>query len=159
MPEIHFEEQESPDALRVPRGLLLGAALLMALVAGLALLARTTDAGALRVATAAPAEVVAMRELRFADRADGGVVVSDARTGETVHALAPGQTTFIRGAMRGLAFERRKRGIGAEVPFRLTRWRGGRLTLEDPATGSLLDLAAYGADNARAFAILLPLPT
>lgn len=152
MAEIHFEDDGAPP--RVPRAMLVAAALMIALAIGMAATARLTDTGSLRVATGARPETE--RELRFADRADGGVVVTDARTGETVRILEPGVSSFVRGAVRALAFDRRRDGIGAEAPFRLARWPGGRLTLEDPATGTVLDLAAYGPVNQAAFAELLP---
>jgi len=98
---------------------------------------------------------LASRDLLFADRADGGVTVSDARDGALVGILAPGEDGFVRGAMRGLVRERRIGGLGAETPFRVTGWSDGRLTLEDPATGTRLDLAAYGQTNAEAFARFL----
>ena len=154
MPEIHFDEK--PEALRVPRGMLLAAAALIVMAGGMAATARATGTGSVRIATAEPARALAVRELRFADRADGGIVVTDAATGAVVHQVEPNTNTFIRGAMRGLAYRRRAGGVGADAPFRLSRWPGGRLTLEDPATGALLDLAAFGPSNADAFAILLP---
>ena len=102
-----------------------------------------------------PGQALASRDLVFADRADGGVTVSDARDGALVGILAPGEDGFVRGAMRGLVRERRIGGLGAETPFRVTGWSDGRLTLEDPATGTRLDLAAYGQTNAEAFARFL----
>lgn len=152
MPDIHFEPDGPPP--RVPRAMLLAAAAMIVLAMAMALTARVTDRGSLRIATDAQPE--AARDLRFADRADGAVVVTDANTGEAVHVLQPGVNSFIRGAVRGLAFGRRRDGIGAEPPFRLARWPGGRLTLEDRATGTVLDLAAYGPANAEVFAQLLP---
>ena len=152
MPHIHIEDDGPPP--RVPRAMLLAAAAMIVLVAGMALAARVTGAGSVRIATGA--HPAAQRELRFADRADGAVVVTDARTGGTVHVLEPGDNSFVRGAMRGLAFVRRRDGIGPEHPFRLSRWPGERLTLEDPATGTVLDLAAYGTSNQAAFSELLP---
>ena len=154
MAEIRFEEEG--EAMRVPRPMLIAAAAMVALAVGMAATARLTDTGAVRIAQAAPARAEATRELRFADRADGGVVVTDAATGQTAFVLEPGVNSFIRGAVRALAFERRKDGVGAGVPFRLSRFPGGRLVLEDPATGTVLDLAAYGPENAGAFAVLLP---
>lgn len=151
-----IEFEEAPEAMRVPRPMLLAAAALVALAVGLAATARASDAGAVRIAAPAPAQTEAVRELRFADRADGGVRITDAATGRTVGTVEPGSNSFVRGAMRGLAFERHKRGVGPEAPVRLARWRGGRLTLEDPATGVVLELAAYGPDNREAFARLLP---
>jgi putative photosynthetic complex assembly protein len=100
-------------------------------------------------------QVSAQRDLRFADRTDGGVTVTDARTGQAIGELAPGEDGFIRGALRGLVRERRIGGLGPDTPFRLTGWSDGRVTLEDPATGTRLDLAAYGTTNAEAFARFL----
>ncbi len=154
MPEIRFEDEGPPP--RVPRAMLMAAAAMMVFAMGLALTARLTDAGTTRVAATLPAAPTTVRELRFADRADGAVVITDAATGETVHVVEPGVNSFIRGAVRGLAFGRQRRGVGAEMPFRLSRWPDGRLTLGDPATGSVLDLDAYGGGNRRAFASLLP---
>ena len=150
MAEIHIEQDGAPP--RVPKAMLLAAAAMVTLAMAMAATAKTTDTGALRIAEARPVDA---RDLRFADRADGAVVVTDAATGETVHVLQPGVNSFVRGALRGLAFDRKRSHVGAERPFRLALGRDGRLTLRDPATGVVLDLAAYGPDNERAFAELL----
>jgi putative photosynthetic complex assembly protein len=42
-----------------------------------------------------------------------------------------------------------------DTPFRLTDWTDGRLTLEDRSTGRSVELRAFGATNAAAFARLL----
>ncbi|MGG5811070.1 photosynthetic complex assembly protein PuhC [Falsiroseomonas sp. CW058] len=130
-----------------PRGMLLGAGLLVAATLALVTFGRLTpvDPGLSGV----PA--LQARELRFADRADGGVAVTDARDGSAVIVLAPGQDGFVRGAMRGLARDRRMSLHGAEAPFRLTRWADGRLTLEDMATGRMLEMTAFGRTNTEAF--------
>lgn len=99
---------------------------------------------------------VASRELRFLDRRDGAVVIRDARSGGIAKVIAPGgQTGFIRGVMRGLARDRRMRGLGEQAPFTLTAWRDGELSLRDTATGRSIELTAFGATNRRAFAELL----
>lgn len=96
------------------------------------------------------------RELRFEDRADGAVVVSDARDRRIIEVLPAREGKgFVRVAMRGLARERKRLGIGAEPPFRLNRWADGRLSLDDPETGRAVHLNAFGAANADAFAGLL----
>ena len=100
--------------------------------------------------------VVASRDLRFADRADGAVVVTDAQTEQTVDVLQ-GEQGFIRATMRGLARARHSDGIGAAAPFRLTAWSDGRLTLDDPTDGRHLELQAFGSLNVAAFARLLHL--
>jgi len=94
---------------------------------------------------------MAERSLIFADAPGGRVLVTDARSGATVAEIAPGEGGFVRGALRGLARDRTVAGIGREVPFRLVAWSDGRLTLEDPATGTKMEMAAYGQTNAEAF--------
>ncbi len=97
------------------------------------------------------AESIALRALRFEDRPDGGILVIDGKQGfvvETVH----GEQGFMRGALRGLARERLRRGLGSEQPFELIGRADGRLTLSDPATGARIDLESFGPDNAAVFA-------
>ena len=100
---------------------------------------------------------VASRDLRFLDRSDGAVLIEDARTGGTAAVIKPGEKTgFIRGVMRGLARERKLRGLGDAPPFNLTLWRDGELSLTDSATGRTIELTAFGTTNRAAFAALLP---
>ncbi len=134
-----------------PRGLLLGVALVLAGTLALATLGHDAPIDPGR----GGGRPVASRDLRFADRPDGAVVVTDLRTGREVLALAPGEQGFVRGAMRGLVRERRREAIGPDVPFRLSAWPDGRLTLQDTATGQMMELQAFGRTNAEAFARLL----
>jgi putative photosynthetic complex assembly protein len=135
----------------LPRGALLGAAALV----GLSLIGATISRlYGVSATPAPPAAVVEMRELRFDDRADGAVVVTDARTGE-VQVMAPGTNGFMRGVLRGLAQERLRQHEGGSTPFRLTHWSDGRLSLTDPVTGRNVYLEAFGPTNAGAFAALL----
>ena len=107
------------------------------------------------VRAAAGIAAVKSRDLRFVDRADGAVVISDIRGG-VAQIIAPGQQTgFIRGVMRGLARERRAHGIGDGPPFNVTLWRDGELSLTDSATGRAIELTAFGSTNRAAFAVLL----
>jgi putative photosynthetic complex assembly protein len=101
------------------------------------------------------ARPMATRDLRFADRADGAVTITDARTGATVETLAPGTEGFVRGGMRGLARERLRAGVGTDVAFRLSTWPDGRITLQDMGTGNTMELHAFGRTNAEAFLKLL----
>lgn len=101
--------------------------------------------------------LVASRNLRFIDRADGAVVIQDTDKGDNASVIAPGQQTgFIRGVMRGLARERRSRGIGNQPPFNLSLWRDGELSLTDSATGRSIELTAFGSSNRASFLALLP---
>jgi putative photosynthetic complex assembly protein len=100
---------------------------------------------------------LASRNLRFTDRGDGSVLIQDADNGDTASVIKPGQQTgFIRGVMRGLARERRMRGIGARPPFNLSLWRDGELSLTDSVTGRSIELTAFGLSNRAAFLALLP---
>lgn len=99
---------------------------------------------------------IATRDLRFEDRPDGAVAIVDARNGAVVALLPPGEGGFVRGALRGLARERRMHEAGgADVPFRVSVWEDGRLTLEDTATGRLVDLGAFGQTQVQTFARLV----
>jgi len=98
---------------------------------------------------------VATRDLRFEDRDDGGITVRDARTGAEVADLAPGTNGFVRATLRGLVRERRRDELGPAAPFRVTRWAEGRLTLEDTATGRVVDLLAFGQTQVETFQTLL----
>jgi putative photosynthetic complex assembly protein len=103
------------------------------------------------------AKVLVMRDLRFSDRVDGGVEVTDAANGAVVAELEPNSNNFVRALMRGLVRQRVREAQGPETPFRLTAYEDGDLTLEDPVTRRTVALAAFGPTNAEAFVKLLPL--
>lgn len=135
----------------LPRGALIALGALLAasfLAIGLARLAgistRQPDAAALSV-----------RELRFEDTADGAVAVIDARTALRIdhrHCAVGGEQGFLRGTLRGLARERKRRDLDAGPAFQLIARADGRLTLADPATGQRIDLESFGPTNAAVFA-------
>ncbi len=151
-----MSHDHTEDVPKVPLMMLGGLALLalvLAASASFGLVGRDAVPEASRLA--AGAQVVASRSLRFDDASDSGVVVFDATTGDQIERIAPGTGGFIRTAMRSMARERQRDGIGAEVPFRLTEWSDGSLSLSDPATGRSFELNAFGKDNRAAFAVLL----
>ncbi|MCE2970442.1 MAG: photosynthetic complex assembly protein PuhC [Burkholderiales bacterium] len=135
-----------------PRGALIGAAALIAASLLAVTAARITGAGRSTVQTA-PAAVE--RDLRFADRSDGGVDVLDAASGAPVALLAPGHDGFIRATLRSLARERHQLGFDDAKPFRMAITVDGHLMLTDTATGRQIDLGAFGTTNTAAFARLL----
>lgn len=136
----------------LPRSLLAGAGGLVALVLmGVAML-RAMGPG---IPNEPPEVTVAARQLYFRDASDGAVHVVDAATLHPVGTVAAGTNAFLRSTVRGLVRERKRRGIGAEIPFRLSAQADGRLLLDDSATGRRIDLAAFGASNAEVFASLL----
>jgi putative photosynthetic complex assembly protein len=135
-----------------PRGALVGAAALIALTVASAAVGRLAGLGSARMPESPTVE---SSDLRFADRSDGAVVISDARSGRIVEVIAPGTNGFLRSVMRGLARDRKRQELGTEPAFRLTRWADGRLSLDDEATGRRIDLGAFGPTNAAVFAGVL----
>lgn len=135
-----------------PRGALLGATGLVVLTLVAGGTARLTGIGVVRQPPVAAAE---SRELRFADRADGAVLVYDATDEKRVQVLESGTNGFVRGVMRGLARDRKRQDIDPEIAFRLFLGVDGRLAIEDPATGRRIDIDAFGPTNRDAFARLL----
>jgi putative photosynthetic complex assembly protein len=101
------------------------------------------------------AHVVAERSITVTDRPDGSVLVTDAATGGIVGALAVDGDAFARVTLRTLAERRGKAPALQHLPFELTAWSDGRLTLADPATGETIDLEPFGHTNAGRFAELL----
>ena len=135
-----------------PRAPLVGV-VAVALVALLAVaLVRITGVGTAKQPDAA---AVAVRDLRFEDRPDGGIDAYDVRDGRLVETVAPASNGFIRGTLRGLSRERKRQGVGPDEPFRLIARADGRLTLEDLATGRRVDLESFGPTNTGAFAKFL----
>lgn len=136
----------------VPRGALIGAALLIGVSIALAAGARLTGIGQTQLMQSPP---VASRSLHFKDRPDGAITVHEAGSGEEVARVEPETGGFIRGVMRGMARERKLRGVGAGPPFKLILTAENRFLLVDPATGREVHLEAFGPTNGRAFARLL----
>jgi putative photosynthetic complex assembly protein len=139
----------------VPRGPLLAVAAIVAASVLAVAAVRLTGVGASPLPAEPP---VAVRDFRFEDRPDGSIAVLDAIGGHSALHVEPGTNGFLRSTMRGLARERKRSGIAADIPFRLTAHADGRLTLEDPATGRRIDLGSFGPANSAVFARLMSSP-
>ena len=133
-----------------PRMPLLGAAALVVFALCVASYGRYAGLGLPTKPGAANVE----RNLRFADRADGAVIVSLADTGQVLDVMT-GQNGFLRGTLRGFARTRRADNIGSEPPLHLAGYPSGRLILTDPSTGRLVELEAFGSENEAVFVRLL----
>ena len=143
--------------IHVPRGALIAAGLLILVTIGAVAIFRIAG---LEPAAQIPDvdKTVAMRELRFADSANGGVLVYefvDGGTDRMIHEVPSGEGGFIRGILRSLARARRASGIGPEHPFVLKLQMNGTVLLEDPQTGQRIDLQAFGPTNIESFRALL----
>ena len=62
----------------------------------------------------------------------------------------------IRAVLGGLNYERVKQHIQADTVFTLTARANGRMTLDDPLTGTAINLGAFGAANRAVFLKFLP---
>lgn len=142
-----------PSKPRPVSPILLGIIAALVVAAGLVVATQVAQP----VSAHANVAVVAARDIRFADRADGGVEVTNAADGTVIAELKPESENFIRALMRGLVRQRVREGDGPQTPFRLTAWADGGLTLEDPDTHRSVELGAFGPTNAEAFVKLLPL--
>ena len=133
----------------------------LALVLGLVMLATLSLVAVVRYSGVdiryadSPSQQV--RLLRFADMDNGDIGVINAQDGSEL-ARFSGEQGFMRGALRAMARERKRRDIGPMVPFELHARTDGRLTLIDPATQMRLDLESFGPTNAGLFAQLLHEP-
>jgi putative photosynthetic complex assembly protein len=99
--------------------------------------------------------MVQSTELHFVDLPDGMISVIDAAAGQEITRLHSGEDGFMRSVMRGMVRERKAKGIGAEIPFQLSVWEDGLVSLIDPATHRRVELSAFGPDNVAAFTRLL----
>lgn len=144
--------QMTASHYRFPRLALIGAAFVLVFAVGFAAVSTWTGYGRVVMPERAPLISV---DLTFIDRADGGVGVFLADTGEGLAVIAPETGGFVRGVMRGLARERMLNSINSDPPFRLIRWASGTMSLDDPSTGRRVELDAFGPTNAGVFADLL----
>jgi putative photosynthetic complex assembly protein len=100
--------------------------------------------------TVQDAPVLWQRELVFSDTPDGQILVLDYSDSKEV-ARFKGEQGFLRGTLRALARERKRRGIGSQAPFRVIEHTDGRLTLLDPSTAQRIDLESFGPVNSAIF--------
>jgi putative photosynthetic complex assembly protein len=105
------------------------------------------DLSQVREPDAAPTQVLL---LRFEDRPDGSIAVIHYKTGREIDSVK-GEAGFVRGTLRGLAQERKRKGLDSGPPFELIYRADGRLTLSDTATGRMVDLESFGPINAGTF--------
>lgn len=155
MSASHHHDTQFPAGMLTAAAAMVGLTLVLTAGPSIGLLNPATSAQAQR--DAAHIAVAQSRDLNFLDRSDGSLAIVDARTGGETN--LSGEHGFIRGVLRGLARERRAKGIGSAPPFRLTLWANGRLSLTDTATQRTIELDSFGPDNRAAFAALLPRST
>lgn len=134
-----------------PKGVLYAAAGMIVCTLVLVAVAQTTGIGKVTMPSSTPVQVL---ELEFADAPDGSVVAT-ASDGRVLAIYRNDGDGFVRGVLRGMFRTRKLEDVPREPPFRLTHWANGQLSLEDPQTGRIVYLNAFGPTNLQAFARLL----
>ncbi|MBU3738844.1 MAG: photosynthetic complex assembly protein PuhC [Rhodoferax sp.] len=93
------------------------------------------------------------RSLYVQDGSDGSILIFAAPSGKEIARLQ-GEQGFARGALRALARERKRHGLGWDLPFQLRHHADGSLTLSDDATGEKIHLESFGPAQRAVFASL-----
>lgn len=151
MTEVFVEPElgTSEDAtIQVPRGPLIGAGILVALVFVLAISAQRYGLGAAKEGST---DVAERRTLTFTRTVDGGMDIDDIGTHVRVAHLMPDHNGFIFGMMRGIEYKRTVAHRELNAPFELTRWSDGRVTLDDKASGMHITVNSFGATQLESF--------
>lgn len=100
----------------------------------------------------------AFRTLTFVKMPDESLSVVDPATSTEVARLKSDEAGFIHGALRGLRRSRMIHSAPLDPTLTIARWTDGRVTVTDPASNTVIDLFAFGADNRKAFEQFLPSP-
>jgi putative photosynthetic complex assembly protein len=152
---VHDHDNTVPRPALAMAGILVGATLAMTAAVQWGFAERAAVPAVERSESSIGA--VEARTIVFRDRSDGAVEVVDAKSGQDIAVLV-GEGDgggFVRGVLRGLARDRRMRGVGSEPPFELTLWQDGAMSLKDSATGRSVELGSFGPDKRAAFARFL----
>jgi len=142
--------------IRVPKGALIGAGLLILFTISTVAIFRLTGLDPTAMIPQSE-QILEARELKFEDGANGSVIVYESGMAgeyEVIHTVPSGEGGFIRGVLRSLARARNASGISRDHPFLLEAQSNGTLVLEDPQTGQRIDLQAFGPSNIAAFRAL-----
>ncbi|MFN3937821.1 MAG: photosynthetic complex assembly protein PuhC [Gemmobacter sp.] len=138
------------DREMIPRALL--RAMLALALASLAIVTFAVATDRPTVGQPKPAAIVQERTIALIGGGAQAVTVLD-DTGAVLADMEHGG--FVTVIQNGLARERLKHGVAANLPVRLVEYANGRLTVHDPETGWSAELHAFGADNKAAFERLL----
>ena len=99
-------------------------------------------------------EIVAKASLYLFSEKNGVVRVLSSE-GVLLANLSGEEGGFVSGVARTVDNERRKQGVELNAPIEVIWRENGRISVYDPSTAWQADLMGFGADNSRAFAMLL----
>jgi len=154
---VALQQRRSPALRRLPGGIPIPLVVLGLPFAGLLFVMIATRLYAPEAQSPASTPVHSA-DLIMQDHEDGSITVMQASDHRVIDLVQPATNAFLRVMLAGLVRERRREGEGApSMPFHLTRWSDGRLTIDDIATHKLIELNAFGPSNSGVFARLLDL--
>lgn len=110
--------------------------------------------GVTATATPPASPIKAQVALHIYGDQSGAVRVLD-ETGTVLADLSGDQGGFISGVARVVERERQRAGAPTDAPVQIIWRENNRLSIFDPQTGWQADLMGFGADNSRAFAMLV----
>lgn len=141
------------DRDMVPKILVQGMFALMAASVAIVAIAQWTDAPNTGVLVEAP--VVQERAIVLTGDRDMTYTVTDAATGAVIGHSADPLDGFLGVMGRVLERDRLVNRVEGNPPVRVVRRENGNIAIIDDATGMVVELIGYGADNVAAFAKLL----
>jgi putative photosynthetic complex assembly protein len=100
-------------------------------------------------------EVSSSVEITVLDLPDGAVGVFQTQSNAPLARFESGEGSFVRTIFRSLVRDRRVRQVSAPPQFIILELSDGRVIVEDPSTGSQIDLDAFGHINAEQFRDML----
>ncbi|WP_305983760.1 photosynthetic complex assembly protein PuhC [Roseibium sp. MMSF_3544] len=148
----YFGERKGKRTNTFPKGVLIGAIVLLVFAAGAVVFGQATGIGVIKHRAGSP---VAIRDVTITRTADDMVIVKDARNGTQIVAFEKDKGGFVRGSLRAFERMRMVAKVSETAPYRIIKWEAGTVSLSDTATGERIYLEAFGKDNAAAFELLL----
>jgi len=100
-------------------------------------------------------EVSSSVDITVLDLPDGAVGVFETQSNAPLAQFESGEGSFVRTIFRSLVRDRRVRQVSAPPQFILRGLSDGRVLVEDPSTGSQIELDAFGHINADQFRDML----
>ena len=147
-----MSQSDAIDAKQFPKGVLIAIALLISFAMLAAVTAKRTDIGATRLDVS---NVAQSRDVTFVDKQDGNIIAFDAKSGAQIADIKNSGNGFVGVVLKGFSRNRALLGFGPELPFRISTLADGRAMIEDPSTGHVVMLGAFGSDNRKAFSQLI----
>jgi len=138
------------DREMIPKGILI--AMLALVLCSLALVTFGVLTNRPQEGVPASAAVISERTIALIGGGAQAVTVLDEKGNLLADLPHGGFITVVQNALETM---RKRHGIDPDRPIRIVEYANGRLTMEDPDTGTSFELYAFGGDNEASFRNLL----